>query len=226
MGSLCHGPQRYAVGDRRMAQPVVTADRRARAASRAHEPKRRQATLSLRYSALTVCPPRHRKREGVPTVALSGLLVRAVEPPATGEPLEWLLLTTVAVDSVDDAVERVQCVRVSLGPWVWQSISKSGRRLDSDAHMSPQAARLRVSLRLQRAGSGASLRHDLLARSAARGRPARVLLTAGRIAGAVRRPSIAIPQPPPEPPALGPGRQLDRAARRVCGAPPPRSTWG
>ena len=24
----------------------------------------------------------------------------------------------------------------------------------------------------------------------------------------------------------GPGRQLDRAARRVCGAPPPRSTWG
>ena len=58
-----------------------------------------QATLSLRYSASALRPPRHRKREGLPTVARWVVLVREVEPPATGEPIEWLLLTTVAVEA-------------------------------------------------------------------------------------------------------------------------------
>jgi hypothetical protein len=30
-----------------------------------------------------------------------------VAPPTTGEPIEWLLLTTVAVHTVTDASERV-----------------------------------------------------------------------------------------------------------------------
>jgi hypothetical protein len=40
-------------------------------------------------------------------VELWAVLVREVEPPAEGEPIEWLLLTTVAVDTVDDVIERV-----------------------------------------------------------------------------------------------------------------------
>ena len=56
---------------------------------------------------MTLRPPQHRKAEHLPAVALWAVQVREVEPPAEGEPSEWLLLTTVAVQTVDDAIERV-----------------------------------------------------------------------------------------------------------------------
>ena len=68
----------------------------------------REATLALRFCPLTLCPPRHRKAEGLPAGGRWAVQVREVEPPAEGRPIAWLLLTTVAVDSVEDASERVQ----------------------------------------------------------------------------------------------------------------------
>jgi hypothetical protein len=78
-----------------------------------HVPRRgtqpaREATLALRYCRLTLSPPRHRKREGLPAVELWAVQVREVQPPAHVEPIEWLLLTTVAVEHVEEAIERVQ----------------------------------------------------------------------------------------------------------------------
>ena len=68
----------------------------------------REATLELRFGRLTLRPPRHRKKaEGLPEVTLWVVHVREVEPPTEGTPLEWLLLTTVAVHTVEDARERV-----------------------------------------------------------------------------------------------------------------------
>src|SRR5712692_9233027 len=68
----------------------------------------REATLALRYGPLTLCPPQHRKAEGLPAVVLWAVQVCEVEPPAEVEPIAWLLLTTAAVETVDDAIERVQ----------------------------------------------------------------------------------------------------------------------
>jgi hypothetical protein len=68
----------------------------------------RDATLALRFCSLTLCPPRHRQREGLPVVMLWAVQVQEVEPPVDGTPIEWLLLTTVAVDTVDDATTCVQ----------------------------------------------------------------------------------------------------------------------
>ena len=59
---------------------------------------RREATLALRYCPLTLCPPQHRKAEGLPAVTLWAVQVSEVEPPAETGPIEWLLLTTVAVE--------------------------------------------------------------------------------------------------------------------------------
>ena len=67
----------------------------------------RDATLSLRFCPLTLRPPRHRQAEGLPAVALWAVQVREGDPPDGVEPIEWLLLTTVAVQTVDDAIERV-----------------------------------------------------------------------------------------------------------------------
>src|SRR2546430_423150 len=64
----------------------------------------RDTTLALRFCPVTLCPPRHRQREGLPTVTLWAVQVQEVEPPTDVTPIEWLLLTTVAVETVDDAI--------------------------------------------------------------------------------------------------------------------------
>jgi hypothetical protein len=67
----------------------------------------------------------------LPEVVLWAVQVREVEPPAEGQPIEWLLLTTVAVDRVEDAIERVQWYACRWGVEVWHRILKSGCRIEA-----------------------------------------------------------------------------------------------
>jgi Transposase DNA-binding/Transposase Tn5 dimerisation domain len=90
----------------------------------------RAATLALRFCRLTLGPPRHRKKaEGLPEVTLWAVPVREIASPAAGTPLEWLLLTTGAVPTVDDAIERVAWYACRWGIEVWHRIVKSGCRI-------------------------------------------------------------------------------------------------
>ena len=118
-------PQRY-VWATVEAQPVVE-QLRLQVPRRGAQPAR-EATLALRFCPLTLCPPRHRKAEGLPKVVLWAVQVREVEPPAEVKPIEWLLVTTVAVDRVDDAIERVQGSACRWGMDVWHRMVKSGCR--------------------------------------------------------------------------------------------------
>src|SRR6266566_2797405 len=102
----------------------------------------RDATLALRFCPVTLCPPRHRQREGLPAVALWAVQVMEVEPPTAVGPIEWLLLTTVPVHTVDDAIERVRWYACRWGIEVWPRILKSGCRIE--------ARQLATSERLQR----------------------------------------------------------------------------
>jgi hypothetical protein len=88
------------------AQPIVTA-LVVQVPRRGPQPAR-EATLVLRYGPVTLCPPRRRKAEGLPAVARWAVHGCEVHAPAEVEPLAWLLLTTVTVDTVEDAIERVQ----------------------------------------------------------------------------------------------------------------------
>jgi len=112
-----------------------------------HVPRRgqqpaRDARLALRFCPLTLCPPQHRMSEGLPAVALWAVQVREVAPPAGVEPIEWLLLTTVAVQTVDDAIERVAWYACRWGIEVWHRILNSGCRIE--------ARQLATAERLQR----------------------------------------------------------------------------
>ena len=102
----------------------------------------RSADLALRFCALHLSPPRHRKRERLPAVALWAVQVCEEQPPAQHEAIEWLLLSTVAVATVDDAVERVAWYAGRWGIEVWHKILKSGCRLE--------ARQLETAERLQR----------------------------------------------------------------------------
>jgi hypothetical protein len=90
----------------------------------------REAILALRFCPLTLCPPRHRKSERLPSVTLWAVQVREVDPPVDVKPIEWLLLSTVAVHTVEDAIERVEWYACRWGIEVWHRILKSGCRIE------------------------------------------------------------------------------------------------
>ena len=55
----------------------------------------RTATLSIRYTTISIQPPQNRpKKENLAPVTLQAILVTEEEPPLGVEPITWLLLTT------------------------------------------------------------------------------------------------------------------------------------
>jgi hypothetical protein len=132
-------PERY-VWATVAAQPIV--EHLVLAVPRRGPQPARDATLALRFCPLTLCPPRHRKAECLPAVTLWAIQVREVEPPTDVTPIEWLLLSTVAVHTVDDAIERVAWYACRWGIEVWHRILQSGCRIE--------ARQLATSERLQR----------------------------------------------------------------------------
>lgn len=100
-----------------------------------HVPKReqhpaREAKVSVRYLSLSLQAPKHLRATMGP-VALYGVLVQEVDPPTEGDPLCWLLLTTVPVTCFDDAVERIDwyCRRWQIE--IFHKILKSGCRIEA-----------------------------------------------------------------------------------------------
>jgi hypothetical protein len=68
----------------------------------------RQATLTVRHASLDIQPPRHHKqRKALLAIRVGVILVKEHEPPAGVSPVCWLLLTTLGVESFQEAV---QCV--------------------------------------------------------------------------------------------------------------------
>jgi Transposase DNA-binding/Transposase Tn5 dimerisation domain len=168
-----------------------------------HIPRRgtqpaREARLALRSCALTLCPPRHRKAEGLPAVTLWAVQVQENEAPPEGEPIEWLLLTTVAVETIEDAIERVQWYSCRWGIEVWHRILKSGCRIE--ARQLETAERLRRCLALYSVLAWRILYATMLARSVPEA-PCSILLDPEEwqaLYCAIHR----VPQPPAEPPSL------------------------
>jgi hypothetical protein len=89
----------------------------------------RQAQVEVRSTSLTLRPPPRADRK-LPQVSLNAVLVTEVDPPPQDTPIEWLLLTSLSVQEVDQAREVVQfyCVR-----WMIEilfRVLKSGCRVE------------------------------------------------------------------------------------------------
>jgi hypothetical protein len=102
----------------------------------------RTATLALRWCPVTVCPPRHRQAERLPPVQIWAVQVLEASPPTGSAPIEWLLLTTCAVHTTADAVERVEWYACRWGIELLHKVLKSGCRIE--------ARQLETAERLQR----------------------------------------------------------------------------
>lgn len=68
----------------------------------------RNAELTVRYGGVEIQPPHHHKRRTqLRPITLNAILVEEEEPPAGVEPVRWLLLTTLVVDSLEAAKQLI-----------------------------------------------------------------------------------------------------------------------
>jgi hypothetical protein len=71
---------------------------------RADERPKRTATLVLRATSVSLRPPKHRLKEKLPSPTLNVIHVREEIPSEVEKPLEWFLLTTLPVSTLEEAV--------------------------------------------------------------------------------------------------------------------------
>ena len=94
--------------------------------SNQHQPAR-QATVSVRFSQVTLKPPWRPHHKKLPPVTLTAILVREDDPaPEVDEPIEWLLLTNLTVTCFQDALPKIEWY---CGRWqieVYHKVIKSG----------------------------------------------------------------------------------------------------
>lgn len=104
----------------------------------------RKATLTVRYTTLSIHPPRNRKRRAsLKPIEVQVILVEEESPPPGVLPVCWLLLTTLSVTTFEEAL---QCIRWYSYRWLverYHFVLKSGCRLEE--------LQLEKAIRLKRA---------------------------------------------------------------------------
>ena len=72
----------------------------------------RTTEVEVRAARVTLQPPANSDRP-LPPVAVNVVLVRELNPPQSEDPIEWILLTTLPIDTIEDVRKIVQyyCVR-------------------------------------------------------------------------------------------------------------------
>jgi hypothetical protein len=88
--------------------------------------KERQAELAIRFSLMTISPPQNRKSEKLKSVEVFCVYVQEEHPPKGAEAIDWMLLTTVPVLSVQDATQIVEWYTCRWMVEVFFKVLKSG----------------------------------------------------------------------------------------------------
>jgi len=109
----------------RARQAKVARDERARRQSRLG----RSATATVRAAVVTLRPPWRADRQ-LPPVTVNAVLVREVDPPTGEVPIEWLLLTTLPIDTVEQVRSIVAYYAVRWEIEVLFRTLKSGCRIE------------------------------------------------------------------------------------------------
>jgi Domain of unknown function (DUF4338)/Transposase DNA-binding/Transposase Tn5 dimerisation domain len=86
--------------------------------------KARKATLVVRAASVVLKPPR--RKSHLAPVPVWAVYAKEIDPPKDVEGLEWMLLTTVEIQSKDEAFERLSWYARRWGIEVYHRILKSG----------------------------------------------------------------------------------------------------
>jgi hypothetical protein len=110
----------------RARQPKMSCEQRGRRQPRVA----REATVEVRAAQVTLRPP-WRSDRSLPPVTVNVVLVREVAPPPGEEPVEWLLLTSLPLDTLEQVGQVIQyyCLRWMIE--VFFRVLKSGCRVEA-----------------------------------------------------------------------------------------------
>jgi hypothetical protein len=95
---------------------------------RQHNRAKREAKLAIRFASVTLCPPK--SKPGLANLAVQMVLAQEVDAPEGAEPIEWALLSTAAVDSFEQACEKVAWYTQRWGIEVFHRTLKSGCKIE------------------------------------------------------------------------------------------------
>lgn len=110
----------------RAHRPKVACERRRRRQARAE----REAEMEVRAARVELRPPwRHDRR--LPAVTVNVVRVLEVAPPAGEEPVEWLLVTTLPVDTIENVRNIIQYYAVRWMIEIFFRVLKSGCRVEA-----------------------------------------------------------------------------------------------
>jgi hypothetical protein len=76
--------------------------------TRARDRKARMAQVEIRFVAVEILPPRYRKGEHLSAVPLWAISVKELAAPIGVNSIEWLILTTIAMTSIEQAWQCIQ----------------------------------------------------------------------------------------------------------------------
>jgi hypothetical protein len=93
--------------------------------------KERQARLAVRFAAVTLQPPNHRYNEkDLEPVVVWAMYALEEEPPVGLAPISWMLLTTIPVTTLEEAIEKIQYYTCRWYIELLFKILKSGCRIE------------------------------------------------------------------------------------------------
>ena len=96
-----------------------------------HQPRKsRTAAVEVRATTVTLQPPRRPDRV-LPPVTLQVVLVREIAPPEDDVPVEWLLLTTLPIETIEQVREIVLYYTIRFLIEVFFRVLKSGCRVEA-----------------------------------------------------------------------------------------------
>lgn len=106
----------------------------------------RTAKVELRYREVELPAPKH--HPGKPPIKLWVVHVLEARPPASATPLEWFLLTTREITSVEQAQEclRWYCLRWRIEDW--HRVLKSGCRIEALQHKTAGRLKRAIAINL------------------------------------------------------------------------------
>ncbi|MBX9720206.1 MAG: IS4 family transposase, partial [Candidatus Obscuribacterales bacterium] len=93
----------------------------------------RQAELEIRFSKITLCVPRDKKKaaggKDLPEVQIWAILAEEKNSKVS-KPIQWLLLTTLPIENIDQAVEKINWYSKRWGIEVFHRTIKTGCRIE------------------------------------------------------------------------------------------------
>ena len=111
----------------RLARQEVSGIQEVRIPRQGNRPAR-VARLEVRFAQVGLKPPPRKSK--LPDLTVWAVLAREISPPEGVDSLEWLLLTTMEVDTFEQAVEKLAWYTVRWGIEVFHRTLKSGCKIE------------------------------------------------------------------------------------------------